>query len=65
MPVQTKYLPLVGALALLPVLVYVFVRPHLGAMLAIPSTIIIVLSVMAMLWPERRRRSKVFGPGPQ
>lgn len=62
MPVHSKYLPLVGALALLPVLAYLFVRPQFGAMLAIPSTVIIVLSVMAMLWPERRRRGKVYGP---
>ncbi len=61
MPIEPRYLPLVGGLALLPVLAYNLVRPELGSILSIPSTILIIASVMWMLWPERKKRGKIFG----
>jgi hypothetical protein len=61
MPIEPKYIPLAGALALVPVLVYVAARPELGAILAIPSTVLIVLSVWLMLRGESESRGKVYG----
>lgn len=61
MPVQTRYLPLVGGLALLPVIVYIVDRPELGAVLSVLSTLLIVGSLVMMFSESRRERGKVFG----
>ena len=62
MPVPSRYLPLVGGLALLPVIVYLVERPEVGAVLSIVSTILIVGSIVVMFSGDSRRaRGKVYG----
>lgn len=63
MPIQPRFIPLVGLLALLPIAAFIMDRPELGAVLSVISTFIIVGSVVLMVWPERENRGKVFGPG--
>lgn len=63
MAVEPRLIPLVGLLALVPVAAYLVNRPELGAMLSVPSTLIIVGSVMYMLQTDTEPRGKVYGPG--
>ncbi len=64
MEFHPTYIPLVGALALVPIVVYLLAKPELGAMLSVVSTGLIVLILLFMLRPEREDRGKVFGTPP-
>lgn len=61
MELRPTLIPLVGALALVPIVVYLLARPELGALLSVVSTGLIVTILIFMLRPEREDRGKVFG----
>lgn len=61
MQLRASLIPLVGTLALVPIVVYLLATPELGAFLSVVSTGLIVFTLIYMLRAEGEKRGKVYG----